>query len=452
MKKLFPEDPYSSVASREVLYFAYSPDADLEAEIIYANYGSREDYEYIRSKGIDPSGKIALVRAQGICRGMKTIVAEEQGVSGLLLYPELKDQGFVKKAFPEGPHTNPWVGQRGSLLKYFLQPGSPRPDSPDVLSKIPAFPVSGSVAMQLLEHLDGVSAPDEWKGWLKTPYNIGPGPAKVRMISRQKIEEATIRNVLVELPSSSPDAPVVVIGCHYDAWGYGASDPISGTAAVLKTAQILGHQYAGGWRPKVSLQFAFWDGEELGMFGSSEWVRKNANKKIAAYVNVDSAYRSPYFVGNLTPGMAAPLLDVLALVEDPLTRTKFSETHGEFRLPGFSSDAGPFLGYTGVPVAEIGFGINFPMYHSIYDDLHWMEKFGDPGYRYHATLVKILGLYLEQFTETDLLPYGFDDVPEYVQKELLTIAGKSGVQLDAADAVPCDWTRHNNGLKAPRQS
>lgn len=421
-EKVFSEDPYSQIASSDMPYFAFSPDADIEAEVIYANFGSKQDYEFLKQQGIDPAGKIVLVRAQGICRGMKLLYAEEQGVAGLLLFPELRDQGFNKTPYPEGPHINPWVIQRGSMLKFFLYPGEPSADfmgKNSTLPRIPSLPISQEIAMQLLKRIEGPAAPKEWHGWLPVPYPLGAGPARVRLVVQSKNSRATIRNIFATIRGSNPLESEVLAGGHYDAWVYGAADPSSGTTVLLEAAEALSRLNKSWWKPKRTLMFAFWDAEEFGLFGSTKWVEsamKQSTPKVAAYINVDTAVKGQDFAGYVMPGLQAPLDQVLGMVHHPMTGEFLSERRGEFVTPGFSDDTGPFTGIAGVPVAEIHFGRYYPMYHSIYDDLNWMEKFNDPDYKLSAALAKVLSLYLLKLSGDEIFPYQFTEVSQYTRR------------------------------------
>lgn len=427
-EKVLPQDPYSRAAPEQLPYLAYSPDVDLESEVVYGNFGESEDYEVLKQRGIDVSRKILLVRAQGTCRGMKGKIAEEHGVAALLIYPELRDQGFTKPAFPKGPHINPWTIQQGSFLKFFQYPGIPEEKQENgfqsTLPKIPGLPISQETALDIFKRMTGSESPKNWHGLLPVQYLIGTGQVRVKMVYRSKWPDRTIRNIFATLPGMDPDQPSVVVGCHYDAWYYGASDPCSGTAAVLEAAAGLSELARSGWKPKRSITFAFWDGEEFGMFGSTKWVEENLNSRKndpAAYVNVDSAYRAKEFVGNVMPGLRGALDVALAKVNDPMTGKRISDSRGEFQIPGFSSDTSPFLALAGAPTAEIGFGRMYSMYHSIYDNLTWMNQYGDPDYSYHAALAKILSLYVMQLSSNDLLPYRFSELTAYTKQTLFNL-------------------------------
>jgi N-acetylated-alpha-linked acidic dipeptidase len=422
-ERQLPEDAATTVSKNELPYLAYSPDVDIQAKVIYANTGSEEDYAYLKSRGLDVSNSIALVRARGICRGMKIVAAEKVGVAGLLIYPELKDQGFRRAEFPYGPHLNPWVSQRGSLLKYFLYPGDPtEPDAQKLstLPKIPAMPISQEVASSLLKNILGEAVPESWQGWLPEGYHTGPGPAILKMVYHGTKQRRTIRNIFAWLNTKTDEKHFVVAGNHYDAWVYGAADPISGTTVMLETAKVLSKLTHKGWTPRRKILFTFWDGEEYGMFGSTAWVKKNLSllKNAAAYVNVDTAFRARDFSPYLSPGLYSSLDRALIDLEDPDSGKYFSEIRPEYQNPGFSSDVVPFIRFAGIPVIDAGFGRTYSVYHSLYDDEMWLEKFGDPDAKFRVALSKIVSRYLYRISNDILLPYNFTEIQPYVSKAL----------------------------------
>lgn len=424
-----PEDPSSKVSKNELPYFAFSPDADIQAKVIYANTGSAEDYAYLKGRGLDVTNSIALVRARGICRGMKIEAAEKEGIAGLLIYPELKDQGFRKPEFPYGPHLNPWVSQRGSLLKYFLYPGDPtEPDAQSLstLPKIPAMPISQDVASTLLKNILGESVPESWQGWLPEGYHTGPGPAIVKMVYRSRMQRRTIRNIFAWLNTKTNEKHFVVAGNHYDAWVYGAADPISGTSVMLETARVLSNLTHKGWMPRRKILFTFWDGEEYGMFGSTAWVKKNLSllKNAVAYINVDTAFRARDFSPYLSPGLYSSLDRALIDLQDPDSGKYFSEVRPEYQNPGFSSDVVPFIRFAGVPVIDAGFGRTYSVYHSLYDDEMWLEKFGDPDAKFRTALSRIISRYLFRVSSNSLLPYDFTEIQPYATKALNALQKK----------------------------
>jgi N-acetylated-alpha-linked acidic dipeptidase len=429
-ERALAEDPATAVAKDELPFLAYAPDADLEAPVVYAGFGGPENFEALRKAGVDVRGKIALVKEQGVCRGMKLLAAERAGVAGLLIYIEPRDQGIVKPAYPLGPSTNRWAVSRGSLLKYFLWPGDPgraKAMGVDTLPKIPALPISGDVAEALLREMRGPASPPDWKGLLDAPYTLGPGPARVRMTIRGKRVRASLRNVLATVPGADPLASPVVVGNHIDAWVYGAVDPSSGTAAVLETAIAFARLGERGWKPSRPVVFAFFDGEEPGMFGSTRWLGArlaSGDVPALAFVNVDSAFRANDLYTSATPGLRGLLADVLKLVSDPAASGRtLSETSGVPDLPGFSSDTAPFLGFSATPVAELGFGRWYGSYHTLYDTVTWLRRF-DPGFVRTATLSRVLALYVGLLATPRLFPLRFGELADFAGREIREIQGR----------------------------
>ncbi|MBL8115643.1 MAG: M20/M25/M40 family metallo-hydrolase [Acidobacteria bacterium] len=426
-EKSFPGVPSTKALETDIPFFAFVPDADLEAAVVYASFGAREDYAELRKNGIDPRGRIALVRAQGLCRSKKAEIAAEEGVVGLLLYPELRDQGFKKTPYPEGPHINPWAIQRGTFLQYYRRPGAPERDSP-YLSKIPALPIGQAAADQLFRRLGGPPWGEDARGFQSGPYTMGDGGLKVRMVNEAEWPRQELRNVFGTLPGTGQDPRPLVVGAHVDAWVYGAVDPASGAAVVLEAARVLAELRKKGLALARPVTFAFWDGEELGMFGSTRWVLEHAEKtRPIAYLNVDSAVRNTDFVGNVSPGLRGPLDDVLKLVADPNSGEPLYVQRGTFGKPGFSSDTSPFSGFSPVPVSEIGFGRWYGLYHTGYDDLHFYERHMDKGLVRTKTLANVLALYILNLAGSEVLPYRFDEIGAYFDEQLaeLSLASES---------------------------
>ena len=426
-----PGDPSTRVAKTELPFLAYAPDASLEAPLVYAHFGAPEDYAALRKAGVDPRGKVAIVHAQGVCRGEKIAAAEQEGVAALLVYIEPKDQGIVKPAYPEGPGPNPAAVSRGTLLKYFRRPGDPRrakEQGVDVLPKIPALAISAEAAETLLKEMTGPEPPKDWKGSLSAPYALGPGKARVRLAVRGSTVRTKVRSILASIPGADPKAPQVLVMGHYDAWVNGAVDPGSGAAVVLETADVLSGLVRHGWKPARGILFALWDGEEWGMLGSTAWVEGHlgaAGLPVAAAINVDSAARANDFYASLTPGLRGVLDDVLSRVADPLSAGKtMRDSAGVPALPGFSSDLAPFIGFTAVPGVELGFGRWYGAYHTLYDTPAYVAKVADPGFVRCAALAKAVALFAGALATPRVFPFRFGEVAEFTERELREIQAR----------------------------
>ena len=371
------------------------------------------------------------MHVQGVCRGEKVAAAERAGVAALLVYLEPKDQGVVKPAYPEGSGPHPAAASRGSLLKYFRRPGDPRRSKElgvDVLPKIPALAISAETAGALLKEMTGPEPPKDWKGSLDAPYALGPGKARVRITVRGRMVRAKLRNVLASIPGADAKAPPVLVMGHYDAWVNGAVDPGSGAAVVLEVADVLARLAEKGWRPARGVLFALWDGEEWGMLGSTAWVEAHLGTSglpVAAAVNVDSGARANDLFATLTPGLRGVFDEVLPRVADPLSAGKtLADSAGQPALPGFSSDAAPFLGFTPVPAADLGFGRWYGAYHTLYDTPAYVAKIADPGFVRSAALARAVALFAGALATPRVFPFRFREVAGFAQRELREIKAR----------------------------
>ncbi len=426
VERALPGDPYSADAAREIPFFAWAPSGTAQGRVVYANHGDRDDYETLLRAGVSVKGAIVLARAGGICRSMKSLLAEAEGATGLLLYPERRDFGIVKPDFPDGPYLNPWAISRGSMLRYFLYPGDPAGARARATSglrpRIPALPISETVAREILERVEGPAAPEEWTGWMKVPYRVGATRARAVLTVRGATRRATLRNLFATLPGRRSDAAAIIVSAHTDAWVHGAIDPVSGTATVLEAADVLSRLAAGGWRPERDVVFAFWDGEEYGMLGSTRWVEghlADLPAKAAAFLYVDSSARAWDFMADVSPGLAGSLDDVLAAVPDPATGRPLLSVRAATQFPGFSGDTSPFVGLGGVPTAQVGYGRRtYAMYHTGYDDPLLARRYLDPGWGLSASLAHILALWSSALADAPVPAFRFTEVADFLRKEI----------------------------------
>jgi N-acetylated-alpha-linked acidic dipeptidase len=429
---------------------AYSPSAEVSAPVVYVNYGMPEDYRALDSLGIRVEGKIAIARYGHSYRGIKTKLAEEHKALGLILYSDPQDDGYMAgDPFPRGP-WRPMSGiQRGSVLYTQIYPGDPltpgvaatldaariSPADAANLPRIPTLPINAQDAAPILQNLGGPHVPKGWQGGLPFTYHVGPGDAAVRMKLEMDYQQRPIYDVIAKLPGSDGDA-WVVLGNHHDAWVFGAADPGSGTAVMLETARALGELVRSGWKPRRTIVMCEWDGEEPGLIGSTEWVEANRAElqaKAVAYINTDVGVDGPNFGASASPSLKELIREAAREVQDPRTgRSVYDvwrqraahpkdepsgnarpeskpESPGEVPLGalGAGSDFCPFFDHAGIPSMDMGFGGEYGVYHSLYDDFYWMQHFGDPTFAYHAALARLIGTIALRLDEADILPYDF---------------------------------------------
>ena len=276
------EDPASSQPGQLPTYNAYSASGDVTGPLVYVNYGIADDYEMLRREGIEVKGKIVIARYGRSWRGVKAKLAQENGAIGCIIYSDPRDDGYFQgDVYPKGPMRPEFGVQRGSVLDMALYPGDPlspgwaaEPGAKRLplaeaktLMKIPVLPISYGDARPLLEQLNGATVPETWRGALPITYHTGPGPAVVHLKVDFDWSTKPLHDVIATIPGSVYKDQWVVYGNHHDAWVNGASDPASGAAVLLETARTLSVLTRQGWRPKRTMVFALWDGEEFGLMG-----------------------------------------------------------------------------------------------------------------------------------------------------------------------------------------
>ncbi len=455
---IIKDDPDSSDANQLPTFNAYSGNGDVTAEVVYANYGLPEDYALLRMRGVDVKGRVVLVRYGRSFRGIKAKVAHENGAAGCLIYSDPRDDGFFQgDIYPRGPFRPPAAVQRGSVMDLPLYPGDPltpgKPSVPGVarlkveeaptVQKIPVLPISWEDAQPIFEQLGGEVAPVEWRGAIPVTYKLGNGTAKVRL--RVQADNATraVHNVVARLKGSVYPDQYIVYGNHHDAWVNGAADPISGAASVLEAARILSKAVQQGWKPKRSVVFTLWDGEEYGLVGSTEWVEKHRERlqrEAVAYFNSDTTLRGAMSI-QATPSLEKFIEEWLRDTPDPGSRRNLLEASGRrpFRAGplGSGSDFTAFVHHLGIASLNAGFEGNMSgVYHSVYDSMRWFQYFGDPDYIYTTAFAGFMATGLARMADATVLPFDFGRVSRYVREnveDLKRMGRGRGLSWEAMD-------------------
>ncbi len=451
------EDPTSKQKSEQLPgYNAYSADGDVEAELVYVNYGLPADYEELATRGIDVRGKIVLARYGGSWRGIKPKVAAEHGAIGCLIYSDPSGDGYTQgDVWPKGGWRSRDSVQRGSVADMPIYSGDPL--TPGVgatkeaarltlaeartLARIPVLPISYGDAEPLLRALGGPMTPESWRGALPIPYRFGPGPARVHLALAFDWSLKPVHNVIAVLPGATLPDEWIVRGNHHDAWVNGALDPVSGMVALLAEAKAIGALAKQGFRPQRTLVYAAWDGEEAGLLGSTEWVETHAAElrdKAVAYLNTDSVSRGLLGVGG-SQSLERLVNEVGRAVIDPergvsvLARAKAAAiAQGDDRVRaelrgredlriealGSGSDFTPVLQHLGIAALNVGFGgeEQYGQYHSLYDSIAHFERFGDPGFDYVAKTAEMNGRLTLRLSEAEILPFTLDRTAEAIAR------------------------------------
>jgi N-acetylated-alpha-linked acidic dipeptidase len=489
-----PSDKYTQIspALAGIPFHAYSASGDVTAPVVYAASGNPEDYERLAAAGIDVKGKIVLVRysVPYSYRGFKALTAQQRGAAGLLIYSDPADDGFSKgKVYPEGPWGPPTHIQRGGTVYDFMVPGDPltpgwaslpgakRIDRSEAVSlpKIISAPLSYADAQVILESMGGPPAPREWIGALPITYRLG-GAATVRLRVRLDDRIRPIWTVTGRIRGRSEPEREVIVGNHRDAWIYGGVDPSSGSAALMELARSVGALKAGGWRPRRSIVFASWDAEEFTLTSSTEWGEQHAARLrdgAVAYLNVDSAASGRRLAATAVPALNGVLTEAARLVRDPELKISVFDARRERRsteggsLPvgsgeelidnrlGSGSDYTVFLNHLGVPIADLSFDGPYGVYHSIYDNHNWVATIGDPGFRYHVSLVQFWGVAALRLAEADVIPLDYAPYAAAIAGfagELKDRPGMSAAEFDDLRAAIAEMADAAKALNVARSA
>ena len=448
-----PEDKDSSDLDQLPTYNAYSAEGDVTGQIVYVNYGMPADYEVLEKLGVGVEGKIVLARYYGGWRGIKPKLAAEHGAIGCIIYSDPKDDGYYgDDVYPLGQNRPEDGVQRGSTMDMPIHPGDPL--SPGwgsepggrklaiaeakTIPTIPVLPISYGEALPLLRNLGGPLAPEPWRGALPITYHVGAGPAKVRLDVAFDWSITPGENVIAKIPGSEFPDEWILYGNHHDAWVNGATDPVSGNAALMETARTLAEMVKEGWKPKRTIIFASWDAEEWGLIGSTEWAEKHADElreKAVVYFNTDSnrqgtlslqgSHTLERFLNDVVRDMRDPRSgeSVWQIVKDKRLEAagddedekKKIDSRRDLRLAalGSGSDYTVFLDHLAIASTNVSFrGEGGGVYHSIYDSFDWYRRFGDPQFLYGKALAQLHAIAMARMADADVLPFEFTNFAE----------------------------------------
>jgi N-acetylated-alpha-linked acidic dipeptidase len=453
-----PEDPTSSQHDEQLpTYNAYSIDGDVTAPLVYVNHGVPEDYEQLERLGVSVKGAIVIARYGGSWRGIKPKVAAEHGAVGCLIYSDPRDDGYFEgDVFPQGAYRPLEGVQRGSVMDMPVYSGDPLTpgvgatedakrlplDQVKVFTKIPTLPISYGDAQPLLAAMGGAVAPEAWRGGLNLTYHVGPGPAKVHLKVKANWDLKPLYDVIATIQGSTEGDEWIIRGNHHDAWVNGSEDPVSGQSPLLEEARALGELVKQGWKPRRTIIYCAWDGEEPGLLGSTEWSETHADdleRHAAVYINSDSNGRGflgmegshtlEQFINGVAKDVEDPETKLTVWKRSQLSRIQKAKTDQDrqeirqrpdlrIQALGSGSDYTPFLQHLGIASLNVGYGgeSGGGIYHSIYDDFYWYSHFADPTFEYGRALSQTVGTAVIRLADAELLPYDFSDFTDTMRR------------------------------------
>lgn len=436
------EDPFDGHAGLTVGWNAYSGSGDVTAPVVYANYGTLDDFKQLADLGVEVRGRIVLARYGKNFRGYKAKFAEAAGAAGLIIYTDPDDSGYRQGIpYPEGGYANGTSIQRGSI-KALDYPGDPlTPLAPATLDarrldpetvalpRIPVQPLGWDAAAAIMSRMTGPAVPAQWQGGLPFAYRLTGGDRlRVRLMVRQRRELLKSANVIGVLRGSTLPDRTVIVGCHHDAWGFGAGDPLAGTIVLAECARSFAELAAAGIRPRRSIVFAAWGAEEFGIIGSVEWCEANMDElrdNAVAYVNLDMAAMGPDFDAGSAPTLKRLIREATRAVpqagaaerrvfDDWSSRTASQAPPSARSQPapqpsmgnlGGGSDHIGFYCLLGIPSCGLGAGGSpGTSYHSNYDDLAWYRHVVGDDYESALMLTRMTNLIVARLAGEAVLP------------------------------------------------
>jgi N-acetylated-alpha-linked acidic dipeptidase len=448
-------------------YNIYGADGDVTAPLVYVNYGMPEDYKTLERLGVDVKGKIVIARYGGGWRGLKPKLAWEHGAVGCIIYSDPADDGYgAGDPYPIGAWRPEHGIQRGSVLDMPVEAGDPLTpgigatvDAPRIpiaeaktILHIPVLPISWGDAQHFLAALSGPVAPKNWRGALPLTYHVGPG-GRAHLLIASDWSQKPLYDVIATIKGAQWPDEWVIRGNHRDGWVFGAQDPLAGQTALMEEARSIGALAKTGWRPKRTLVYASWDGEEPGLLGSTEWAETHAAElqaKAVLYVNSDTNDRgllqaqASYSTRRLIDQAGADVKDpetgasvrdrsqaatqVRALAPDATDELKAlaraAAAGGDFAIGdlGSGSDYTAFVQHLGIASINLGYGggegKSAGVYHSAYDTFEHYQRFGDPGMVYGVVLAKTAGRLVLRTADADLIPLQFANFAARVGEEV----------------------------------
>jgi N-acetylated-alpha-linked acidic dipeptidase len=459
-----PGDATSSQQDEQLpSYNAYSIDGDVTAPLVYVNYGAPDDYKELERLGVSVKGAIVIARYGQTWRGIKPKLAAEHGAVGCLIYSDPRDDGYAQgQTYPAGPFRPPDGVQRGSVMDMPVYPGDPltpgvgatkdakrlKLSEVTTLTKVPTLPISYADAQPLLAALTGPVAPENWRGGLPITYRVGPGGAKVHLKVSFNWDTKPLYDVIARIPGSTYPDEWIVRGNHHDAWVNGAEDPVAGAVALLEEARGLGTLVRQGWRPKRTIVYCVWDGEEEALLGSTEWAEDHAaelERKAAVYINSDGNGRGylnmsgshtlEKFINGVARDVKDPETGLSVWKRLQLRRIEHAAATSTTSVPqerqearqradlriaalGSGSDYSSFIDHLGIASLNLGFGGEDEggIYHSVYDDFNWYTHFSDTDFSYGQALSQTVGLSVLRLADAEVIPFDYSDFTDTIRR------------------------------------
>ncbi|KAK9478195.1 hypothetical protein V1514DRAFT_294585 [Lipomyces japonicus] len=456
-----------------------SASGNVTGPLVYANFGTKKDFEWLKSNSVNIEGSVVICKYGLVHESLKIHAAELYKAAAVIIF---RDKTHDQSVYPDGTSIPEGAVQRGSAaLRNFgpgdvLSPGwaaipnAPKYDKANVtvLPQIPSMPISWSDAKHFISALQGhgKKVGESWKIEFSQTDETWTGNENGPIINlvNKAVEKDSqpIWNVIAKLEGIEQDEKAIILGAHRDAWCYGASDAMCGTAILLEVARQLSYiARVYDWRPLRSIYFISWDGTEQNLIGSTEWVEQNIDflrRDGSVYINLDQAISGDKFEAAGNPLLESALLSAMQFVEDPLRNKTMREIWATTNFDALEGDKDTiaFQSFAGIASIDLGFRskTGYPT-RTCFDNVEWMEKFGDPTsiiengnnitltdpgqdvgedgrpYIYHKMLTKLVGSMIIRLSDELSIPFDFSSYARHIVSYLNDLEAYAGsTQLD----------------------
>ncbi|XP_053069462.1 transferrin receptor protein 2 isoform X5 [Acinonyx jubatus] len=382
------------------VYCPYSATGNATGELVYAHYGRPEDLQDLRARGVEPAGRLLLVRLGEISFAQKVASAQDFGARGVLIYPDSAD-------FSQDPHK---LGLSSHRAVYGHE--TPRPCGPPGMAGAPpSLPLSPGPWARLASRGQQPQGlyPHQQHLWLHR------GPLRARSLC-----------------------------CHWGAEGCVGPRSSQVCCGDGHTAGAGANLFLHGFRPRRSLLFISWDGGDFGSVGSTEWLEgylSVLHLKAVVYVSLDNAVLGDdKFQAKTSPLLISLIENILKQVDSPnhsgqtlYEQVMFNNHSWDAEviqpLP-MDSSAYSFTAFAGVPAVEFSFmedGQAYPFLHTkddTYENLHRVLRGRLPAVA--QAVAQLAGQLLIRLSHDHLLPLDFGRYGDVVLKHIGSLNEFSG--------------------------
>ncbi len=431
-----------------------SGDGDVTGPVVYVDGATKDDLTEIDAEHVSLKGAIALVRlgapgGGGLRNVNRSWIAynelRKRGVAGILEFMEPATSGYGGGAmWPSGNYKNTNMAERMSGLspRGFLMfpPGDPTmPGHAPVVgaahqswseiphATIPELSITQSTARTLLAAMTGKVVPQSWHPMFEFVQHFG-GNVIVREQTKLERRLKTIWLVFGDMKGSEQPDSIVMIGSHRDAMTFGAIDPGSGTTVLLQDADAFRALAKSGWKPKRTIEFASWDGHELGLFGSAAYIYEygpQLRENVFQYINTDQLTTGDPFVVSASPGLYAFMKQICDVV--PAADGKGMLGARDQRLEPLlnpitgGSDHQNFSYMLGVPSTSNGYYGYFGAHHTAEDNLDGLRTY-DPGMRQAVAMAQLTGIQAMRAANATVEPLRIEEISTQLLDDLTPVA------------------------------